>query len=234
MSHFLELRKRLLKIGLFFLILFVLFFYFSNPLFQCLVSPLQRILPLNETIVAIGVTSPVVTPLQLAFNVALLCVIPYILFHIWRFISPGLYRSEQAGIAGFFVVSLGLFIAGVLFCYYGVLPFMFHLFSMMRPPNVRFLPDIASTVSFILQMLIIFGLCFQLPLICVVLARMNVLSLEKLSQIRPYVIVLAFIAGMLLTPPDVFSQITLAVPLCLLFESGLLFLRFKHWRSIHF
>ncbi len=225
--HILEIRRRVMHIALVFLSFFLFLYYYSNNLFQFLVSPLQRILPPDEAITAIGVISPVVTPLQLALNVALLCVIPYILFHIWRFVSPGLYCSERAGMGWAFIVSLCLFIAGVLFCYYGVLPFMFHLFSMMRPPNVRFLPDMASTISFILHMLIIFGLCFQLPLICVMLVRTNVLSLERLYQARPYVIVLAFIVGMLLTPPDVFSQITLAVPLCLLFEMGLLFLRLR-------
>jgi len=202
------------------------FFYFSHAVFQYLVSPLQRILPADEAIVAIGVTSPIATPLKLALNTALLCVIPCILFHIWRFTSPALYRAERVSMGGVFVVSLCLFITGVLFCYYVILPFMFHLFYMMRPPHVRFLPDMSSTVDFILHMLIIFGLCFQLPLICVILVRANVISVDALKKMRPYVIVLAFIMGMLLTPPDVLSQLMLAIPLCLLFEAGLLFLRF--------
>lgn len=224
MLYLLELRKRLLTVVGFFLALFILFFDFSQVLFEFLVAPLQAILPVHEAMIATEVTSPVLTPLQLALNAAFFCTIPFILFHVWRFVSPGLYRAERLGMGWVFIASLGLFMCGVLFCYFGVLPFMFHLFSSMRPPHVRFLPDITSTVTFILHMLILFGLCFQLPLICVVLVRMGVLSRDALVMLRPYVIVVAFIVGMLLTPPDVLSQIMLAVPLCLLYEGGLLFL----------
>lgn len=224
MLYLLELRKRLLIVGVFFLALFILVFYFSSPIFQWLVAPLQNILPAEDAMIATGVTSPILTPLALALSVAIFCTIPFALFHLWQFVAPGLYRNERRGLGWVFIASFTLFLSGVLFCYFGVLPFMFHLFSSLRPPNVRFLPDITSTVQFTIHMLTLFGLCFQLPLICVVLVRMGVLSRDALVKLRPYVIVGAFIVGMLLTPPDVLSQIMLAVPLCLLYEGGLLFL----------
>jgi sec-independent protein translocase protein TatC len=147
---------------------------------------------------------------------------PFALYHLWRFISPGLYKKEQQHIRGLAAISLALFLAGTLFCFYLILPFMFQFFISALPKDVRLMPDMAYTLEFITHMLILFGLCFQVPLICLVLVRLNITSLATLRQIRPYMIVAAFVLGMILTPPDVLSQIMLAVPLCLLYELGII------------
>ena len=221
----LELRRRILQVSLFLLAWFVLFFCLSSELFHLLVAPLMRALPAQDSLIATQITAPVLTPIRLALDAALLCTAPFALFHVWKFVSPGLYHGERVGLQWLLAGSLTLFGVGVLFCFYSVLPFMFRLFSYARPPGVRFMPDMTCTVDFILHMLLLFGLCFQLPLVCVVLVRFGLLTVATLTTLRPYVIVIAFIVGMLLTPPDVLSQLMLAIPLCLLYEVGILLSR---------
>ena len=221
--HLLELRRRGIQTLVCFAALFCCFFFLANPLFQALVSPLLHSLSTQEGLIATRITSPVFTPLKLAADAAMLLSAPLALFHCWRFISPGLYQSEQRVLRGALLCSLLLFAAGVLFCFYFVLPFMFQFFAHALPKGVRYMPDIAYAIDFITHMLLLFGFCFQVPLLCFMLVRLNIVDLLTLRKIRPYVIVSAFIIGMLLTPPDVFSQITLAVPLCLLYELGIIF-----------
>jgi sec-independent protein translocase protein TatC len=220
--HLLELRQRLLAVLLCFGALFLLFFLMSGDLYHWLVRPLMHALPLQQGIIATQITSALFTPLKLASSAALLFSMPFALYHLWRFISPGLYKKEQQHIRGLAAISLALFLAGTLFCFYLILPFMFQFFISALPKDVRLMPDMAYTLEFITHMLILFGLCFQVPLICLVLVRLNITSLATLRQIRPYMIVAAFVLGMILTPPDVLSQIMLAVPLCLLYELGII------------
>ena len=187
----------------------------------------MHILPAGDALIAVQLTAPVLTPMRLAWDAALLCTAPFFLFHAWQFMSPGLYAGERAYFRWIIVGSFVLFCIGALFCFYGVLPFMLRIFYDARPLGVRFMPDMTSTVDFILHLLLLFGFCFQLPLICVLLVRWGVLTVATLKNMRPYVIVLAFIIGMLLTPPDVLSQVMLAVPLWLLYEGSVWFLRLR-------
>ncbi|USQ13855.1 twin-arginine translocase subunit TatC [Legionella lytica] len=222
LPHLLELRRRSILILLWFAVLFTAFFFLANELFQMLVGPLLHTLSGQNDLIATQIASPVFTPLKLAADTALLLTAPYALFHLWRFVSPGLYQKEQRALRSAMVLSLLLFLTGVAFCYYLVLPFMFQFFIHALPKGVRYMPDMAYALDFITRMLLLFGLCFQVPLICLTLVRLTLLDVDTLKKIRPYVIVAAFIIGMLLTPPDVFSQIMLAVPLCLLYETGII------------
>jgi len=222
LNHLIELRRRGLQTLLCFGVLFLIFFFWANDLFQALIAPLLNALPTQKELIATQITSPVLTPLKLAADAAILLCAPVALFHLWRFISPGLYRKEQNTLRGALMLSLILFVAGLAFCFYLVLPFMFQFFAHALPKGVRFMPDMASALDFITRMLLLFGLCFQVPMICLILVRLQVIEVILLKKIRPYVIVGSFIVGMLLTPPDVFSQIMLAVPICLLYEAGII------------
>ncbi len=222
MEHLLELRHRLMWIVGFFLLLFGLFFSFSSPVFHYLVSPLLHFLPLDDGLIATQITTPVFIPLTLAADLALLCSVPVGLFHIWQFAAPGLYRREQQGLGWTIVLSVLLFCIGALFCFYGVLPFMMQLFIRAVPMGVHFMPEMTSAVDFITRMMLLFGLCFQVPLVCVLFVKTGLADRETLKKARPYWIVASFILGMILTPPDVLSQVMLAVPLCLLYELGLI------------
>ncbi|MDP3269942.1 MAG: twin-arginine translocase subunit TatC [Legionella sp.] len=220
--HLLELRRRTILTLIWFIILFVLFFFIANDLFAFMVKPLLDSLPHHTGLIATQITSAVLTPLKLALNAAMILTSPVALYHLWCFISPGLYKTEQHLVRGAILTSMILFIIGVLFCFYFILPFMFQLFHHALPQGVQLMPDMAYALDFITRMLTIFGFCFQLPLICQVLVRMNIVPIATLKNIRPYVIVGSLIVGMLLTPPDVISQIMLAVPLYLLYEAGIL------------
>lgn len=224
--HLLELRRRSIHTLLWFGGLFVLFFFGANELFQTIVSPLLHTLSTQEGLIATQITSPVLTPLKLAADAALLFSAPFALFQLWYFISPGLYKSEQKLLRIALILSLLLFVVGVLFCFYLVLPFMFRFFVHALPKGVRYMPDMAYALDFITHMLLLFGLCFQVPLMCFILVRLDIIEVATLKKIRPYVIVAAFIIGMLLTPPDVLSQIMLAIPLCILYELGIILVTF--------
>ena len=221
LNHLLELRRLGLQTLIWFSGLFLIFFFWANDLFHAIVNPLLNSLSAQEGLIATQIASPIFTPLKLAADAAMLLSAPIALFQFWRFISPGLYKKEQIILRVALIFSLILFLAGVLFCFYLVLPFMFHFFAHALPKGVRYMPDMAYALDFITQMLMIFGFCFQVPLACFVLVRLNIIEVQTLKKVRPYVIVGAFIVGMLLTPPDVFSQIMLAVPLCLLYEIGI-------------
>lgn len=222
LDHLLELRRRALYTFIWFGALFCFFFFYASDLYYALVHPLLEALPNHEGLIATQITSPVFTPLQLSADAALLLSVPFALYHLWCFISPGLYKTEQDHIRGTVILSFILFLCGLLFCFYFVLPFMFQFFTHALPKGVKFMPDMTYAMDFITRMLMLFGLCFQVPLLCLVLVRLQLTSLSTLKQIRPYVIVSAFIIGMLLTPPDVLSQVMLAVPLCFLYELGII------------
>ncbi|WP_298625396.1 twin-arginine translocase subunit TatC [uncultured Legionella sp.] len=220
--HLLELRRRALLTLSWFALLFLSFFFIAADLFHLIVTPLLRALPNQEGLIATQITSSVFTPLKLAADAALLLTAPFALYHLWRFISPGLYKNEQKQLKGAIVISLFLFVLGVLFCFFLILPFMFQFFAKALPEGVRLMPDMSYTLDFITRMLMLFGFSFQVPLICLIMVRMNLTSIVTLKKIRPYIIVGAFIVGMLLTPPDVLSQLMLAVPLCVLYELGII------------
>ena len=221
LEHLLELRRRGIIIAASFLVWFVLFYTFSDEWFHLLIAPLLLALPQHDALIATHVTTPVIIPITLAGNLALFATTPLALFHAFRFAAPGLYQNERRGLGVLIVVSMVLFVLGALFFFYGVLPFVLKLFVASVPTGITLMPEIATTIEFILRMMVLFGLCFQVPLICLLLVNTSLVSIDGLKTIRPYWIVAAFILGMLLTPPDVLSQITLAVPLCLLYELGI-------------
>lgn len=221
-SHLLEIRRRAIFTLLWFGGLFLVFFFIAGDLFHALVKPLLDSLPNHEGLIATQITSPLFTPIKLAADGALLLTTPIALYQLWQFIRPGLYKKEQQQFRGALVLIPFLFVVGALFCFYLVLPYMFQFFAKALPEGVRYMPDMTYAMDFITHMLILFGLSFQVPLVCIVLVRTSFVEITVLKKIRPYVIVGAFIIGMLLTPPDVFSQITLALPLCFLYETGIL------------
>jgi sec-independent protein translocase protein TatC len=222
LHHLLELRKRILYVITFFLLLFALFFVYSSALLTNIMLPLLHELQLSDYLIATNITTPLFAPLKIAMNAAMLCSVPFFLYQAWRFMAPGLYRQERKLFIMACCASVSLFLCGMLFCFYAVLPWMFKLIRHALPVGVHFLPDLASAVDFTTHMLLIFGICFQIPIVCVLLVYLGIIKLENLVMLRPYMIVLAFTLGMLLTPPDVFSQIMLALPLWFLFELGLL------------
>lgn len=215
-----ELRKRILNFAIVFGVLFSLTFFFSQFLFHWYMLPLLNHIPYQDHLIATQIGSPLLTPLSIAANIALLACAPYGLFQGWRFASPALYPNEQRHLKSLMMISVGLFVLGTLFCYFLILPWMFQCIVQAVPKEVVFMPDIGSATHFITSMMLIFGLSFQIPLLCMVLVRIKLVSRNQLINCRPYVIVTAFTLGMLLTPPDVISQILLALPLWGLYESG--------------
>ncbi|MDI9818051.1 MULTISPECIES: twin-arginine translocase subunit TatC [unclassified Legionella] len=227
LAYLLEFRQRALHIFICFALFFLLAFFFANELFHVLVIPLLKALNPEDSLIATQITAPVLTPVKLAANAAMLCTAPFALLQLWRFIAPGLYHYERYNLRMAITISMLLFLLGMLFCFYLVLPFAFHLFVRATPSGVRLLPDISYALDFITRMVLLFGLCFQVPLVCFTLVKIGWVEVSVLKKVRPYVIVGAFVIGMLLTPPDVFSQIMLAIPLCLLYEAGLILAMIK-------
>ena len=230
LTHLLELRRRTLYVIMVFIALFMLFFFIAPNIFHQLISPLLSVLPLKDPLIATQITTPLLIPIKLAADAAMLCTAPFALLQIWRFATPGLYRQERITLQWAILGSILLFITGVLFCFYVVLPYMLQFFAQAVPTGVRLMPDITYAVDFITRMLLLFGICFQVPLLCVLLIHLALVDVSTLKTIRSYVIVAAFIIGMLLTPPDVLSQITLAVPLCLLYELGIILAKITEGR----
>lgn len=222
LQYLLELRQRILAVLVFFCTLFILFFLGANPLFLLIIQPLQHTLTPNSSLIATQITSTVVIPLTIAANASFLCTTPFALIQLWFFAAPGLYQREKKGFIKIAGGSLLLFMMGILFCFFVVLPLMFQFFAQAVPEGIKLMPDITSSTAFITRMLWLFGVAFQVPLLCAMLVQFEIIQRKTLKEIRPYVIVSAFILGMLLTPPDVLSQVMLAIPLCLLYELGIL------------
>jgi sec-independent protein translocase protein TatC len=221
MDYFLEFRRRLIWYCAIYFVLFVAFFYWQNSLLTWLLQPLTAVLKSGDFLIASQIASPVLAPLHVASELAFYSSLPFGCIQFWYFIKPALHFKEQIKIRWGGAVSFFLGLCGILFCFYGVLPWMFELFAKMTPAAVRYFPEVSSAARFVLRMLTLFALAFQLPLLMLCLACSTDITYEKLKVFRPYVIVIAFVLGMLLTPPDVLSQIFLAVPLCLLYELGL-------------
>jgi len=199
---------------------------FANEIYSFLTEPLLKHLPENSTMIAIEVMSPLLTPLKLTFVVAIFMAVPFILYQFWAFIAPGLYHNEKRLILPLLVASTLLFYLGVVFAYFVIFPLMFGLLSATAPVGVAIMTDINKYLETVLALFTIFGVCFEVPIFTIVLIRTGLVSRESLAEKRPYVIVGAFVVGMILTPPDPISQTLLAVPMWLLFEVGLLCSRF--------
>lgn len=227
-QHLIELRQRLLRIVIFVLIVFCGLFYFANEIYYLVSAPLQNLLPDNSSMIAVDVISPFLTPLKLTFFVAVLISIPYILYQIWAFIAPGLYRHEKRLAVPLLASSVLLFYFGMAFAYFVVFPLLFSFVTGIGLTGVATMTDISKYLDFVLQLFFAFGFAFEIPVATVLLIHAGVISPEGLTKKRPYIVVGCFVVGMLLTPPDVFSQILLAVPMWMLFEIGVFFGKFVH------
>lgn len=224
-DHLIELRARLLKSLTIFLLFFLGLFYFSNEIYQFLSEPLRQLLPAGSTMIATGVTSPFFAPMKLTVVAALLLAMPVILHQAWAFISPGLYRHEKKIALPLLIASIVLFYAGIAFAYYVVFPVMLGFFTSIGPAGIALMPDINDFLDVALKLLFAFGCAFEIPIVTFLLIASGIVSVETLVAQRSYVIVGCFVVGMLLTPPDVFSQTFLAVPMWMLFELGIVLAR---------
>ena len=219
--HLLELRSRLTKILLFVLVIFILLIPFSGQIYNILSIPLLNALPQGSEMIAIDVASPFLIPFKLVIYLSIFIVIPYILYHLWSFIAPGLYSHEKKLIFPLIVSSSILFYLGAAFAYFVVFPLIFVFFIGIAPTDVAVMTDIGRYLDFVIALFFAFGFSFEVPIITVLLITSGITTKDKLISKRPYVIVGAFTLGMLLTPPDVISQILLALPMWLLYELGL-------------
>jgi sec-independent protein translocase protein TatC len=194
----------------------------AGKIYDVLAYPMMAALPEGSKMIATGVTTPFLIPVKVTLLVAFIIALPLVLYQIWAFVAPGLYSHEKKLVAPLVISSSILFLAGVAFCYFLVFGVVFKFINNFAPQSIAVAPDIESYFSFVLTMFIAFGVTFEVPVVVIVLVRMGLVSVEKLKQIRPYVIVGAFVLAAVVTPPDVMSQMMLAVPLCLLYEAGLL------------
>ena len=219
-SHLLELRDRLLRMVVAWIVLFVCLFPWANDLYSILAEPLLSELPQGGQMIATEVVTPFFVPIKVAMMCAFLLALPYLLYQVWAFIAPGLYSHEKKLIVPLVVSSLVLFACGMAFAYFLVFPVVFGFIVGIAPQGVAVMTDIGKYLDFVITMFLAFGLTFEVPVVVVALALMGMVEIEKFREARPYVIVGAFVIGAIFTPPDVISQIMLAVPLWLLYELG--------------
>jgi sec-independent protein translocase protein TatC len=224
-SHLLELRDRLIRAMIAVALVFMPCAFYSNDIFTFVAKPLIEKLPKGTTLIATSVMSPFTTPFKLSFFVAAFVAMPYILYQLWAFVAPGLYRHEKRFAVPLLVSSILLFYIGVLFAYFLVFPVMFQFFTSATPKGVAMMTDIGSYLDFVLVMFFAFGLAFEVPVAVVLLVLTGIVRLEKLKENRGYVLIGIFIIAALLTPPDAVSQCIMAVPMYLLYEGGLLMAR---------
>lgn len=220
-AHLIELRTRLLHAIVALLLVFVCLFPWASRLYAILAQPLLSKLPRGGQMIATDVTTPFFVPLKVALMASFLVALPYILYQIWRFVAPGLYDHERRLVLPLIAASTFLFYCGMAFAYFAVFPIVFGFITASAPQGVAVMTDIDKYLSFVLTMFVAFGVTFQVPVAVVILVRMGMVSTAKLREIRPYVIVGAFIVGAIFTPPDVVSQFMLAMPLWLLYEAGI-------------
>jgi sec-independent protein translocase protein TatC len=224
-SHLLELRNRLMYAFGVVLVAFIPCAYFSNDIFEWIERPLQAQLPKGATLIATSITSPFTTPFKLAFIVALLIAMPYVLYQLWSFVAPGLYRREKRFARPLLLSAILLFYCGAAFAYFVVFPIMFKFFISTLPNGVQMMADITNYMDFVLVMLLAFGVAFEVPVAVVLLVATGLVGVEKLTSIRGYVVIAIFVIAAILTPPDAISQTIMAVPMYLLYEGGIIFAR---------
>ena len=224
-GHLLELRDRLLRSVLAVIVIFLFAFPFANDIYHILAMPLVNNLPEGGSMIATGVVSPFLTPIKLAFIVSIFAAFPYLIFEAWAFIAPGLYKHEKKLAVPLIVSSAILFYVGIAFAYFIVLPNVFIFMMSMAIDGVNHAPDITYYLDFALKLFFAFGIAFEVPIATILLVLGGVTTPDSLSEKRPYIIVGAFVFGMLLTPPDPASQLMLAIPMWILFEIGLLLSR---------
>jgi sec-independent protein translocase protein TatC len=220
-GHLIELRSRLLNSALALLLIFICIFPWAADLYTLLAQPMLAKLPQGGQMIATDVTTPFFVPLKVAMMAAFLIALPYMLYQIWRFVAPGLYAQEKRMVLPLVIASTLLFYSGMAFAYFAVFPVVFGFITAAAPQGVAVMTDIDKYLSFVIGMFMAFGIAFQVPVAVVLLVRVGVVTVEKLREIRSYVIVAAFVVGAIFTPPDVVSQFMLAIPLWLLYEAGI-------------
>jgi sec-independent protein translocase protein TatC len=220
-SHLVELRDRLLRAILAVMVVFLCLFPWARDLYALLAKPLIAALPVGGQMIATDVVGVFLVPVKVAFLVAFIIALPYVLYQVWAFVAPGLYLHEKRLVLPLVVASSALFLVGMSFAYFLVFPVVFRFMASIAPEGVAWMTDIDKYLSFVLTTFVAFGVTFEVPVVVVVLVRVGVVSIEKLREVRPYVIVGAFIVGAIFTPPDVISQVMLAVPLWFLYELGI-------------
>ncbi|KLV05790.1 MULTISPECIES: Sec-independent protein translocase subunit TatC [Photobacterium] len=225
-SHLLELRNRLLRSILSVIVVFLGLVWFANDIYAFLSAPLVERLPEGASMIATDVASPFFTPIKLTLVTSVFIAVPLILYQVWAFVAPGLYKHERRLIMPLLFSSSVLFYAGVAFAYFVVFPLVFGFFTSIAPEGVQVATDISSYLDFVLALFMAFGIAFEIPVAIILLCWTGATDPQSLRSKRPYIIVAAFVVGMLLTPPDIISQTLLAIPMCLLFEVGLFFSRF--------
>lgn len=221
MSHLVELRDRVMRMVIAILAIFLSLFYWANDIYTYLAVPLTSHMPAGSTMIAIDVASPFLTPFKLVLMLSIFLAMPVILYQFWAFVAPGLYKTEKRIAAPLLVSSIILFYAGIAFAFYVVFPLVFGFFTSVGPEMVNISTDIGRYLDFVLSLFFGFGLAFEVPIATIILVAVGITTPKKLGQMRPFVIVGAFVIGMLLTPPDIISQVLLAVPMWILFEVGL-------------
>ncbi len=222
-QHLMELRDRLLKIVLAIGIAAGILAFFPGPsaLYDLMAAPLVAHLPKGATLIATSVISPFLVPLKIMMMAAFLMALPVVLWQVWSFVAPGLYMHEKKLVLPLVISSTVLFFVGVLFCYYFVFGQVFKFIQSFAPKSITAAPDIEAYLSFVLSMFLAFGMAFEVPIVVVVLARIGIVTIQQLKDFRGYFVVLAFIIAAIVTPPDVVSQLALAIPMCLLYEVGI-------------
>lgn len=231
-SHLIELRRRLLACIIAVTAIFLCLVWFSNDIYQLIAAPLIKQMPQGATMIATDVASPFLTPIKLTFMVSLILSAPVILYQVWAFIAPALYKHERRLVMPLLASSSLLFYVGMAFAYFVVFPLVFGFLTRSAPEGVKVSTDISSYLSFVMALFMAFGASFEVPVAIVLLCWLGMTTPEDLRKKRPYVLVGAFVAGMLLTPPDVFSQTLLAIPMYCLFEIGIFFARFYVGKTI--
>jgi sec-independent protein translocase protein TatC len=219
-AHLTELRDRLLRAIVAVLIIFIALFPFANEIYGFVSEPLRALLPDGSSMIATGVLSPFLTPFKLTLIAALFLAIPYVLYQVWSFVAPGMYRHEKRLAVPLLVSSIALFYAGAAFAYFVVFRLVFGFLNSVAPDYITVMPDINYYLDFVLRMFFAFGLAFEIPIAAVLLIWAGITTPEALASKRPYIIVGCFVFGMLLTPPDIISQSLLAIPMWILFEIG--------------
>ena len=226
LSHLFELRDRLVRSLVALGVVFLPTFFYAAELYDLLARPMMSTLPAGSKMIATGVITPFFIPMKIALMVSFLIALPYILYQAWAFVAPGLYAHERKLVAPLVVSSTLLFFLGMAFCYFVVFQTVFSFIAQFAPKSIMVAPDIEAYFNFVLGMFIAFGVTFEVPVVVVVLVMTGMVSVEKLREIRSFVIVGAFVVAAVVTPPDVVSQLLLAIPLCLLYEVGIFVARF--------
>ena len=221
-SHLLELRSRLIRVIICLGVLFIAGIPFASEIYGFVASPLLSILPEGSSMIATQVTSPFMAPIKLVLFAALLITMPYLFYEVWMFMSPGLYKNEKTFVMPLMITTIILFTAGIAFAYFIVCPIIFKFFIASAPNSIQVMTDISQYLNFVIKLVFAFGVAFEIPVATFLLVKSGIVKKELLIKSRPYLIILFFVIGMLLTPPDIFSQLFLALPMWILFELGLL------------